>query len=274
VLAGKGEDVGAAGRLEGIRLLGGETVPDSEDQSLHQSGRALSDPGERLPEGAAKTAPQAIDAPTLVEQLEVARLREERWAADYGAAIGRPARRGGPRGGRGKGPARPNQGARVDLRTQARENSQHAAMAVSRIGNLRRYPFARQPEAFDSKRIRAETIFRRAGVRGETTFRPDRPEGDETLPRPDAAIFRGAAMGQSARFVPRDCGSRGEAESQGDSLHAPEARRSATHPSDDVAEGGQSGRDDQRWSEKAGARVETEGHTKGGCDGQGKSPRY
>ena len=78
MLPGEGQDVRATGRLEGIGLIGGEAVPHPEYQSLHESSRALAYPGERLPEGAAQAAPHAVDAPALVDQQDIPRLREER----------------------------------------------------------------------------------------------------------------------------------------------------------------------------------------------------
>src|SRR5208337_2561941 len=63
MLARQGEDVRASGRLEGIGLLLAEAVPDSEDQGLHQAGRAPPYPGEGLPAGLPYSASRPVDPP-------------------------------------------------------------------------------------------------------------------------------------------------------------------------------------------------------------------
>ncbi len=163
MLPGKGEDVRAAGRLEGFGLLGSEAIFDSEDQGLQEACRTPPDPGQRPSAGIPNGASGPIDPTAPVDGHDVARPGEENRLFRLGA-------------GRS---SRPDQGSGVDRSSPTDEDPQGFFASPPGIGELGRDAAACEAQTFDTERICTETVSGWPRIRGQPAFGPRGGDMDE-----------------------------------------------------------------------------------------------
>ena len=207
----------AAGRFKGLGLVGGEAVPDSEDEGLHKARRARPD--------SAKACLQADRGPTLRARSIGAPRSMSRMSRGW-AKSAAPLRSAGSLPRRRKGAARRGSSEPASISGPARTRTRRARRRrCSGIGELGRDARAREAQALDPERDRSGSRSWPASNPWKADPRPTRAKEADEPPEAAAAELADASLG-AARPASSQAtdGSRDEANGHGESLHAPKPR--------------------------------------------------